>query len=309
MRKLVLMAMILCLSAVPATAQFVWLRLADAPVPGAPGQAFAGAGEALYLARDDGETTAFWRFAPDDGWAERGTRGLPETAFGPGAALAWDGAEALYALGGEGTNGALYRYDLGRDRWSRLADTPAPQGAANALAWNASGEVLYALLGGTGQDVGLLQYDPPRNRWDPLPLPDSWNCAGPGAGLASLGRFGLYALRGACDGADGDFARFDPFRRQWTELPPLPGEAGAGGALLWHPERPAFVHALVGQGRAIYRYVLDNRFWERLPDLPCPVGAFAGNRLAFLDGALHVWQGAPVDFRCGGDALLALTQP
>jgi len=309
MRKLAAVALVFCLAAVPATAQFVWLRLADAPAPGAPGQAVAGAGDALFTVRDDGETASLWRYDPDAGWSARGTRGLPDPAFGPGAALAWNGAEALFALGGEGTDNALYRYDLGRDRWSRLADTPAPQGDGDALAWNASSEVLYALLGGAGRDAGLLQYDAVRDRWDALPLPESWDCTGPGAGLASLGRFGLYALRGACDGADGDFARFDPFRREWTELPPLPGGAGAGGSLLWHPDRPSVLYALAGQGGAIYRYVLDDRFWERLPDLPCPVGQFSGNRLAFVDGALHVWQGAPADFRCGGDALLALTQP
>jgi len=319
-KRVVCIVALLLFSAQAMDAQGLWSRLDDAPVGGARAAAVVGTGEALYLIWNESNDRApqFWRYGVADGrWSALNTQGLPRGAFGPGASLVWDEQHTLYALGGGQTNDSarttFYRYDLETNLWTRLGDTPHPQGTGNALVWDPASKRIHAMLGSTELGSAFARYDPRFDRWSALPFPDFWGCTDAGASLTSLGRFGLFAFKGRCEGkANGDFALFNPFKLQWQALPALPLELGvdAGASLLWlggfDSRQATFVYAL-GGGDAFYRFRLDDNRWERLSDLPCPVGTHPGNRLAYLGGTLSVWQGAPASSRCGGRALLRLS--
>ncbi len=85
---------------------------------------------------------------------------------------------------------------------------------------------------------------------------------------------------------------------------------GDGGSLLWiggfDPSRADIVYALAGNdpsetpGYDAYAYRISTGTWDALPDLPYPVGNYNGNRLAYADGFVHYWQGAPTSFPGGG---------
>lgn len=308
-----------------------WRRLPAAPVSGAAGQAIVGVGDFSYLIWNDSLENApqFWVYAAETrSWTPGETRGLPPGAFRPGTALVWNEANRLYALGGGNSDDedrrAFYGYGLSisrRNQWVRLADTPHPQGAGNALVWDAFTGKSYAFLGSEQLESAFVRYDPAVDRWETLPFPEGWICSGPGAALASLGRFGLYAFQGDCtdNRENGNFAVYDPFRSEWRSLPPLPTAGGAGGSLLWvgnfDASQNLFIYALSGgaknaPGFGVYRFYLDNNRWEQLVDHVCPTGVFTGNRLAYVDGAIHYWQGSPdsqdFGFDCGGNAFLQL---
>lgn len=313
-----------------------WRKLPAAPVSGAAGQAIIGTGDFSYLIWDDSPENEpqFWIYAAKTrDWMPGETRGLPAGAFRPGTTLVWDEANMLYALGGGNSDDddrrAFYGYDLSIPRsstargnqWVRLADAPHPQGAGNALVWDAFTGKIYAFLGSEQLESAFGRYDPVDNRWETLPFPEDWVCSGPGAALASLGRFGVYAFQGDCiDGQEeGNFAVYNPFRSEWRSLPPLPTAVGAGGSLLWignfDASQNLFIFALSGgtenaPGFGVYRFHLDSTRWEQLADHVCPTGAFTGNRLAYVDTAIHYWQGTPdsPDFGlgCSGNAFLQL---
>ncbi len=303
-----------------------WRQLPGSPVVGAPGQGLASTGERLYLAwgQDAQSAPQFWAYEPDDqAWTAQSVEGLPAGAFRAGTALAWDGDRYIYALGGAAPEDlnrrALFRFDLRQRRWVGLAETPHPQGAGNALAWDPFSQRLYALLGSERVDSAFARYNPSINRWETLPFPPGWDCTGAGTGLVSLRQFGVYALQGKCLERQelGRFAVYNPFRSAWTALAGLPQAVGAGGSLLWLGEfvedQKTFMLALAGglsgqPGFAVYRYNLDANFWFRLVDHTCPPGVYPGNRLGVVKGTVHFWQGAPADgaFACGGNALMQL---
>ncbi len=323
-----------------------WRRLDPVPVTGAPGQAIVGTGDNLFLIRTDAETNAseFWSYdGADRSWTNRSEdvivgfddvdnndrRGLPVSLFFPGTAIVReteedDDEDLLYILSGgtdDGEQRAFYRMDirnLNRPVLERLADTPNDQGEGNALVWDPFGKRLYALLGNERIGGHFVRYDPRFDRWESLSFPEDWDCLGPGAGMVSLGQFGIYALEGDCrrNSDESQFAVYDLFRSRWTNLNSLPASNGPGGSLLsigeFDTSQDTFLYAFNGginsdEGQAVFRYNIDNSFWIPL-DLEqiCPVGFYSGNRAGYVDGAIHVYQGASGDYPCRGDGLLQL---
>jgi hypothetical protein len=87
---------------------------------------------------------------------------------------------------------------------------------------------------------------------------------------------------------------------------------GDGGSLLWignfEPEQRDYIYALGGgscwedPGYGFFRYRISADSWEKLEDLPYPVGNYNGNRLAYAGGRIYCWQGTPSTWPGGGNA-------
>lgn len=232
--------------------------------------------------------------------------------FRNGTALAWDGVDSIYTLAGARYKDTLrtifLQYRVQEAEWHTLPNTPFAQGAGDALAWSGYDSSLYAFVGSAKHNGGrsyFLRYGPVASTWSKLPF--LWSSTDDGAALAWTGGEYLYALRGEYDETvpNGDFARFHIPSQTWEQLALLPaaGGVGDGGSLLWIgeqlPQYQDYIFALSGgtvsedPGYGFYRYTVSLGEWESLEDIPCPVGYYVGNRLAYAAGGLYYWQGSP----------------
>jgi non-specific serine/threonine protein kinase len=140
-----------------------------------------------------------------------------------------------------------------------------------------------------------LALDLRRRRWLTLPGPTPREHLG---ATAAAGR--VYAVGGRTSGLDTNlrlFEVYDPARRRWRRLPPVPTPRGgtaaaASGRLILSVGG----EAPTGTIAAAYAFDLRARRWRRLPDLPTPrhglgVVAFRGRVYALAGGprpGLHV---------------------
>ena len=143
--------------------------------------------------------------------------------------------------------------------------------------------------------------------------------------LAWAGGAHVFALNGEWDDSGAphnDFAQYSIDTDEWETLSPIPenessgGSAGVGdgGSLLWiggqDESELDYIYALGGggyredPGYSFYRYVISSDRWEELADLPCPVGEWVGNRLAYAGLRIWCWQGNKSGSECGGSAVL-----
>jgi hypothetical protein len=144
-----------------------------------------------------------------------------------------------------------------------------PDGRAAAAAAIARGK-LY-VLGGIDGRHGLARVafalDLLTGRWARIPGPSPReHLAAAAAGTR------VYALAGRSAGIDtntGRFEAYDPAKRRWSQLAPVPQARGGTGA--------AFVNGRIvsvggerpqGTIRSVYAYELATRRWRRLADLP-----------------------------------------
>ena len=291
-----------------------WLERAPTEKAGGYGEALAGTGSAIYCLRTKYATSSiyFWRYEPaiGDGWTALSTAGLENGTFRNGTALEWDGNHHLYAVAGarysDDDRRFFYGYDIDTGQWTRLADTPGPQGAGDALAWSPYDFRLYALLGSNVHTNTFARYDPMAQLWDaslalpPVTLDD-------GASLVWTGGSKLYALTGEYQETTPhqDFWSYDIPGDFWTRLADIPDPDGVGdGASLlwvgsWRPGDADYIYALSGNsvrevpGYLFHRYSISGDTWEPLAELIYPVGDYNGNRIGFAAGHIYCWQGAP----------------
>jgi len=203
---------------------------------------------------------------------------------------------SIYVVGGfEKTTGkstgALERYDITRDRWSRLRSMPI---GLNHPAAAALGGRLY-VHGGfrsrgnlSSASERLYVYSPAGDRWRRLPDARQERAAHV---LASLnGR--LYAVGGAGgDGALSSMEIYDPAGRRWRAGPPLEGPrrdhltgVAAGGYLYALAGRAA-----PGNYRTAERYDPRRRRWRLLAPMKKARGgiasaAISGGRVVVFGG-------------------------
>ena len=165
-----------------------------------------------------------------DRW--RRVRSMPVALNHP-AAAAYRGD--VYVLGGytgrgdlRGEVASLYRYDPGRDRWSRLPDAPTRRAA---LAVGVVGPKLYA-AGGANSGEGALQrleiYDFAARRW--TRGPDMGFAREHLAGAVAGGAFYVLAGRAAGRGNFKVAERYLPAARRWERLPDMEKPRGGIGA-------------------------------------------------------------------------------
>ena len=228
-----------------------------------------------------------------DRW--RRVRSMPVALNHP-AAAAYRGD--VYVVGGytgrgdlRGEVSSLYRYDPGRDRWSRLPDAPTRRAA---LAVGVIGGRLYA-AGGANSDEGALRrlevYDFAARRWSQGP--DMGFAREHLAGAVADGAFYVLAGRAAGRGnfkvaerylparaALGETARHaKAARRHRRGCGREPGRGGGRRGAVGHDPR----------GRGVRPATRGS--WTRLPDLRTPAPRPRGRRLA--RGRVYTIEGGP----------------
>ena len=293
-----------------------WVEKAATPKQGGYGEAVVGTGDAIYVARcmDVSSEPEFWRYDPSTNtWSNMPTDGLLTGAFRNGACLAFttftDGG--IYALMGgrySDTNRTLfYRFDIYDEVWQPLANTPHAQGAGDALVYCGYDGNLYAFLGSREHGSVFAHYFLDNNTWQILP--SIWNKTDDGCSLTWAGTTPqyIYALQGEVDETipNTNFARFNIVTKEWEELAPIPetNGVGDGASLIWVSDYRIF--ALGGGGADespgynFYCYYINNNTWQKLDDIPYPVGYYVGNRLAYANNSIYYWQGAPSTWEGG----------
>jgi len=209
-------------------------------------------------------------------------------------------------------------FNIRTKEWTRGPSTPYAQGAGDALTWSYYDNRLYAIVGSREHNGGrsfFIRYDPQTSTWERLPF--IWRYTEDGAALAAAGEY-IYALQGEAEERRGTenckFARYHIPTSEWEELTPIPdpGGVGDGGSLVWaglaDPKLEDLLIALGGgaadesPGHGVFAFSISQNTWTKLPDLPCPVGYYVGNRLAIAAGRIFYWQGATKKYPCEGAA-------
>ena len=217
----------------------------------------------------------------------------------------------LYVFGGytarsglSGESAALFRYDPGSDRWSRLRAAPTARGAH---AMGVIGDRLYVVGGvGDGRALDSLEiFDFRARRWSRGPsLPTAREHL-----AATVAGGYLYALAGRVAG-QGNLAvaeRYNPRRRRWKRLPamtkPRGGIAAAtvGGRIVVFGGEEA-----AGTIREVEQYDPDRRRWSRLPDMRTPRHGLGG---ASLGRRVYAVEGGPTPGFDFSNAIEALDVP
>ena len=295
-----------------------WICIGETPEPGGYGEAVVSTDSAIFAARcrNTSSQPEFWRYDRTvNDWETMSVEGLPDGLFRNGTALAWDALDDIYVLCGgrysdERTD--FYRYRISTSGWTKMTNTPASQGAGDAITWSGEDELLYALIGSKDHGTTFAGYDPDFDFWEVVAAPPGRT--DDGCSLAWAGGGYLYALRGEYHESEPcrNFWRYDTGGGEWTEMEEIPDEGGVGdgGSLLWTgswiPEQSEYIYALGGvschedPGYAFYRYSVTDDSWTELDEIPYPVGYYNGNRLGFSGGHIYCWQGAPSSYPGGG---------
>lgn len=234
------------------------------------------------LLRFDPETGAYTELAP-----------LPQP-LNHIAVVAYRGD--IYVVGGYGetldrdTRKRFYRYDVSANRWSRLADMPAPRAAAAAGV--IGGKLIIA--GGALDNEPrpeTFAYDFASTRWSQLaPLPSGREHSG----AAVLGQ-SLYVLGGRTKQATAvrTAAAFDAGANSWRQLPPMPVASG-GLAVVAHDGDVIAVAGGDDAGGtvtgAIQEFDPRGDRWALRPALRTPRH---GHGAAIGDGRIWVFGGSP----------------
>jgi N-acetylneuraminic acid mutarotase len=191
----------------------------------------------------------------------------------------------------DATTAAVERYDIRRNRWTRVRPMPLALNHPAAVTYRGD---LYVHGGYTGaSDLSaptgaLLRYDPERRRWRRLPSSPTPRAA---HAVAVIGGR-LFAAGGANEsGALRSLEIYDFERRRWSSGPDFPfGPArnhttgvAAGGHFYVIAGRDS------GNFTAVERYDPRRRTWEDVPDLRTPRGGIASARLR--DGRIVVFGG------------------
>lgn len=302
-----------------------WEPVSSSPRAGGIGQAVLGTGDLIYILRAAATGAyQFWVYSPASAtWTDLTP---PPERPKSGTSMATDGGAYIYALLGAAYSDPnrtfFYRYHIPTDSWTQLSSTAWPQGAGNALTWSGLDSRFYALLGSHSHNPGpgFAAYDPATDTWETLPFNPDWPKVDDGASLAWTGGEWIYGLAGEWHETipKQDSARYHISTRTWHALPDIPDPEGVGdgASLLWvgqsasHARHCLFAlggnSALEDPGYRFFVFNLGTSTWTELGPLPCPVGSWTGNRLAYAAGALWYWQGAPTTWACGGDKLYRL---
>ena len=191
---------------------------------------------------------------------------------------------SIYVVGGfergsAAGSHAVERYDIRRNRWSRVRAMPL--GLNHSTATVHRGRLYvhggYAGAGLTGPTAALLEYDPDRNRWRRLRSSGTPRAAHAAAVIGDR----LYVAGGADEsGSLRSLEVFDFRTRRWRRGASFPGPprnhttgVAAGGRFYVLAGRDSSNLAVAE------RYLPRRKRWERLPSLRFARGGIASVRL------------------------------
>jgi len=202
-----------------------------------------------------------------------------DTVSSPGdVKLAEDGAGANYVYALRGNNrDDFWRYDIGADGWTGLADTPGKVKWGGALAHD-GGSYIYALRGNDRDD--FWRYDIAADGWDSLE--DTPGTVKEGGALTYDGGSYIYALRG---NNTRSFWRYDIGADSWTALADTQDYVKEGGALTYDGSN--YVYAFqCDYNETLWRYDITADNWSLMADSPSSAGY--GAALAY-DGSSYIY--------------------
>ena len=316
-----------------------WTYVTDSPDEGGYGECVASDGKYIYILKQYNalKSPYFWRYDPSrNRWADLSSN-LPNVDFKNGLSMAYDYYGNFYVLlgsaYGDGSNRVyFYKYNISTDTWTRLADTPHVQGAGDAIVYSGYDDKLYAFMGrahytGTYTPPDhtysiFARYDPGTNTWEQLKFPP-WPGTDDGCSLAWTGGRYIYALAGEFEETkpNTNFSRYDIVTNTLEKMAniPAPDGVGDGGSLLWigyyDSSYDDVIFALGGNGCKetpgynFSMYHISTNTWEKLDDLPYPIGDYVGNRLGYANGKIYYWQGTPDDWSGGGTKICYYVPP
>ena len=193
----------------------------------------------------------------------------------------------VYVMGGferdsGATTAATERYDIRRDRWTRVADMPVGLNHAAAAAYKGRVYVVGGYRGSAGlteETRALLRYEPGRDRWTRLrPAPTR-------RGALAVGVIGhrLYAVGGAASGQGAltTLEIYDFRTGRWRSGPAM----GLAREHLAAAVAGRRLYVLAGRdgGRnfaALESYTPRTGRWRVLPDMAKPRGGIAAATVA-----------------------------
>ncbi len=218
-----------------------------------------------------------------------------------GAALCWDGNDAVFALKGTGTH-EFWRYDIPGDSWHALASMPehtrgARCGCGLAFVPVEDTDMVFMVKGSSTRD--FFVYWVRQNEWHarrPLPTGPDSTTARYGTCLALLGGR-IFCLKGGTT----EFYEYFPDGDSWFERAGLPRlgrgnqrkKPAKGAALASDGSR--FLYAFKGGGvNEFWSYDSRGDSWSQLDDIPRgnyrrKVGR--GGTLAWLGGRAYALKG------------------
>jgi N-acetylneuraminic acid mutarotase len=244
-----------------------------------------------------------------DGWKH--VRSMP-IGLNHTTAVAYRGR--LYVHGGyrarrslSSASSRFYRYDPGRDRWRRLADSPTPRAAQAAAV---IGRRLYVAGGANagGSLRSLEVYDFARRRWRrgrSFPGPARNHTTGAATG----GRFFVIAGRDTRNFRAVD--RYDPRRRRWKRVRSVPtARGGIASARLPDGRIVVYGGEQLGPGgttiKQVEVYSPRRNRWRRLPSMLTPRHGLSG---VSLGDRVYAIEGGPQPGFHFSDAIETLTVP
>ena len=154
---------------------------------------------------------------------------IPASSVTAGGALAFNGANTIYAFAGGGyspTARDFFSYNTVTNSWLQLNDIirAIGEGASLTYAPSPTGYFLYALRG--GNNITTMRYN---NIWDDsIPNLGAGNNVKAGGSLAWDGGDSLYAFRG---GGTTDMRKYSISGNVWTSPATLPAASNDGSAL------------------------------------------------------------------------------
>ena len=260
--------------------------------------------EGGLLALKGSNTREFYRYeAAVDSWMT--LAGMPLGDSGrrvrAGAALCWDGNNAVYALKGNSTR-EFWRYDIAADSWCGLTDipehtTPVRHSSGLVLLPATGSDQLLSVKGGNCRE--FLAYRVGQGDWHSrrsLPAGSDTTLASYGTCTAMLGEHVFCLKGGTCE-----FYEYFPSGDSWRERARLPRlgrgdrrrRLGRGAALVSDGSR--FLYAFKGgSSNEFWRYDAGADSWTQLDDIPAgtrrrKVGR--GGALAWYDGRAYALKG------------------
>jgi len=197
-------------------------------------------------------------------------RRLPDLPLAVNHAMAGAYRGRLYVVGGYGQDGERLKqaHVFAAGRWQKLRPLPSPR-AAGAAAVAGGRLYVFGGVGPTGLAESAFVLNLKTARWSSIPGPAPREHLG---GAAADGV--VYAVAGRTAGLDSNtrlVEAYDPVRRSWRPLPPVPGARG-GTAATVSGRLLVSVGGEAPEGtiKEVYALNLKTRRWQMLPDLPTP---------------------------------------
>jgi squalene-hopene/tetraprenyl-beta-curcumene cyclase len=277
----------------------LWIKLADAP------EAISGGGDvefyrnSLYIIRG-GETDDFWKLDLNTlSWTNLAN--TPE-GVGLGGGMTFDGQRYMYAVRGTSWGGLIrhrdfWTYDLDRNVWEKLPDTPEDVGSLGSILY-ADGYV-YLRPGGS-LSSGFYRYNINSQTWEKRASgPRVGVESGPSTAMAYDGERYIYTFQGGQDIPPAEFLfddvwRYDTLTDSWLELEDT-GENHDRADLLYVDEG---LYAINKKyiGFNFEFFDLSSKKWFSKPDIPCGIWSWD----VIGDGASLTYDGSQYIYALNG---------